>query len=152
MLVLAAYSIVEGDLAATLRFLLKPDPQYITARVALEALGLGFFSIGVGLGLMITYAAYGRADINLKEVAVVSVIADTGISFLAGLAVFPIVFARGLDPASGAGLVFITLPLAFAQMPRPQESQRPRCRQSSTETRARLCQETATQLIWLNSG
>jgi NSS family neurotransmitter:Na+ symporter len=66
---------------------------------------------------MITYAAYSGAGVNLKEIAVVSVLADTAISFLAGLAVFPIVFAYGLDPASGPGLVFITLPLAFAQMP-----------------------------------
>jgi len=117
MLVLATYSIIEGDLGATLRFLLKLDPQHLTARAALEALGLGFFSIGVGLGLMITYAAYCGPDINLKQVAVVSVVADTGISFLAGLAVFPIVFAHGLDPASGPGLVFVTLPLAFARMP-----------------------------------
>jgi NSS family neurotransmitter:Na+ symporter len=117
MIGLACYSVVVGDLAATLRFLLKLDPQHLTGRAAIEALGLGFFSIGVGLGLMITYAAYGGADINLKEVAVVSVIADTAISFLAGFAVFPIVFAHGLDPASGPGLVFVTLPLAFAQMP-----------------------------------
>jgi NSS family neurotransmitter:Na+ symporter len=117
MLVLAGYSAVEGDLAAALRFLLNVDPQYLTAHTALEALGLGFFSIGVGLGLMITYAAYGGADIDLRQVAVVSVVADTVISFLAGLAVFPIVFAHGLDPASGPGLVFVTLPLAFAQMP-----------------------------------
>src|SRR5262249_54802459 len=80
-------------------------------------LGLGFFSIGVGMGLMITYAAYCGTDINLKQVAVASVVADTGISFLAGLTVFPVVFAHGLDPASGPGLVFVTLPLAFAQMP-----------------------------------
>jgi NSS family neurotransmitter:Na+ symporter len=117
MLALATYSIVEGDLAATLRFLLKLDPQHLTARAALEALGLGFFSIGVGLGLMITYAAYGGPEISLKQVAIVSVVADTAISFLAGLAVFPIVFAHGLDPASGPGLVFVTLPLAFARMP-----------------------------------
>jgi NSS family neurotransmitter:Na+ symporter len=116
MVGLAAYAIIEGDFAATLRFLLLPDPQHFTARAALEALGLGFFSIGVGLGLMITYAAYSGAEINLVEVAVVSVIADTGISFLAGFAVFPIVFEHGLDPASGPGLVFVTLPLAFAQM------------------------------------
>ena len=66
---------------------------------------------------MITYAAYSGAGVNLKEIAVVSVLADTAISLLAGLAVFPIVFAYGLDPASGPGLVFVTLPLAFAQMP-----------------------------------
>jgi NSS family neurotransmitter:Na+ symporter len=117
MLLLAIYSILEGNLAAALRFLLKLDLQRISPRAGLEALGLGFFSIGVGLGLMITYAAYSGAHVNLKEIAIVSVLADTAISFLAGLAVFPIVFAYGLDPASGPGLVFITLPLAFAQMP-----------------------------------
>jgi NSS family neurotransmitter:Na+ symporter len=117
MLVLAGYGAVEGDLAAALRFLLKLDPAHITLRTALEALGLGFFSIGVGVGLMITYGAYGGADVDLKQVTIVSVAADTAISLLAGLAVFPIVFAHGLDPASGPGLVFVTLPLAFAQMP-----------------------------------
>jgi NSS family neurotransmitter:Na+ symporter len=117
MLVLAAYAIVEGDLVATLRFLFKVDPQRVTARTALEALGLGFFSLGVGLGLMITYAAYGGPAIDLRQVVIVSVGADTAISLLAGFAVFPIVFANGLDPASGAGLVFVTLPLAFARMP-----------------------------------
>jgi NSS family neurotransmitter:Na+ symporter len=117
LLLLAIYSILEGNMAAALRFLLNLDLQRINPRTALEALGLGFFSIGVGLGLMITYAAYSGAGVNLKEIAVVSVLADTAISLLAGLAVFPIVFAYGLDPASGPGLVFITLPLAFAQMP-----------------------------------
>ncbi|KAA0238863.1 MAG: hypothetical protein EDM74_05635 [Armatimonadetes bacterium] len=77
MLALAAYSIVEGDLAATLRFLLEPDLSHLSARTALEALGLGFFSIGVGLGLMITYAAYSGAAIDLKQVAVASVVAWT---------------------------------------------------------------------------
>jgi NSS family neurotransmitter:Na+ symporter len=117
MVLLAAYSVVEGDALAALRFLLRLDLHKIGPQAALEALGLGFFSIGVGLGLMITYAAYSDVGVNLKEIAVVSVLADTGISLLAGLAVFPIVFAYGLDPASGPGLVFVTLPLAFAQMP-----------------------------------
>ena len=117
MVALAGYGVIEGDLQATLRFLLQVDVQHLTARTALEALGLGFFSIGVGVGLMITYGAYGSGEVDLKQVAIVSVIADTAISLLAGLAVFPIVFAHGLDPASGPGLVFVTLPLAFAQMP-----------------------------------
>jgi NSS family neurotransmitter:Na+ symporter len=117
MLLLALYGIVEGDAAATLRFLFRLDPRHLTAQAAIEALGLGFFSIGVGMSLMITYAAYAPAGISLKQVAVVSAVADTAISFLAGFAVFPIVFSHGLDPASGAGLVFVTLPLAFADMP-----------------------------------
>lgn len=117
MLALATYAIIEGDTPSALRFLFKLHPADLTARAALEALGLGFFSIGVGLGLMITYAAYSAPEIDLKQVAIVSVIADSAISLLAGLIVFPIVFAHGLDPASGAGLVFVTLPLAFAQLP-----------------------------------
>jgi NSS family neurotransmitter:Na+ symporter len=117
MILLAGYSILEGDLTATLRFLFKLDTAQLTAAVALDALGLGFFSIGVGLGLLITFAAYAGADIHLGEVAIVSTLADTAISFLAGFAVFPIVFAHGLDPAAGPGLVFVTLPLAFADLP-----------------------------------
>lgn len=117
LLGLAVYSLAAGDLPKTIRFLFELDPRHLTAQTALEALGLGFFSIGVGLGLMITYAAYAGADIDLGQVAIVSALADTAISFLAGFAVFPIVFAHGLDPASGPGLVFVTLPLAFAGMP-----------------------------------
>lgn len=117
MLGLAGWAMLQGDVRATIEFLFRLDTSYLNAGTALEALGLGFFSIGVGLGLMITYAAYSGAEISLTEVAVVSVVADTAISFLAGFAVFPIVFAYGLDPASGPGLVFVTLPLAFAQMP-----------------------------------
>jgi len=117
MLGLALYSVIHGDLAATLRFLFKLDLSAFSARAALEALGLGFFSIGVGFGLMITYAAYARADIDLRQAALWSVGADTAISLVAGFAVFPLVFANGLDPAGGPGLVFVTLPLAFARMP-----------------------------------
>jgi NSS family neurotransmitter:Na+ symporter len=117
MLVLAAYAAVQGDMPATLRFLFSLDTVQLNARAALEALGLGFFSIGVGMGLMITYAAYAKADIDLRQAAIWSMGADTAISLLAGLAVFPLVFAHGLDPAGGPGLVFVTLPLAFAGMP-----------------------------------
>jgi neurotransmitter:Na+ symporter, NSS family len=114
---LALYSALHGDLAATLRFLFRPDPASFTARAALEALGLGFFSIGVGFGLMITYAAYAGREIDLRQAALAAVGIDTAISLAAGLAVFPLVFANGLDPGAGPGLVFVTLPIAFARMP-----------------------------------
>jgi NSS family neurotransmitter:Na+ symporter len=114
---LAAYSSLQGDLATTLRFLFAFDLTSITPKIALEALGLGFFSIGVGFAVMITYAAYAGRDIDLVRVAVLTVASDTAISLLAGFAVFPIVFAEHLDPASGPGLVFITLPVAFAHIP-----------------------------------
>jgi NSS family neurotransmitter:Na+ symporter len=117
MLALAAYSAVYGDLGATLRFLFRLEASGFTARAALEALGLGFFSIGVGFGLMITYAAYAGKAIDLRQAAAWSIAADTAISLLAGFAVFPLVFANALDPASGPGLVFVTLPIAFSRMP-----------------------------------
>jgi neurotransmitter:Na+ symporter, NSS family len=114
---LALYSMVAGDLGKSLRFLFALDISHMTPKVALEALGLGFFSIGVGLAVMITYAAHAQRDIDLREVAIVTIVGDTAISFAAGLAVFPIVFANDLDPSSGPGLVFVTLPLAFSHMP-----------------------------------
>jgi neurotransmitter:Na+ symporter, NSS family len=117
IVVLSLYSMIEGDVGASLRFLFALDVKHMTAKVALEALGLGFFSIGVGLAVMVTYAAYAGPDISLRQVAVVTLLGDTAISIIAGLAVFPIVFANQLDPSSGPGLVFVTLPLAFARMP-----------------------------------
>jgi neurotransmitter:Na+ symporter, NSS family len=117
MVALAAYSIAYGDVRATLRFLFRLDAAGFTARAALEALGLGFFSIGVGFGVMITYAAHAGRSIDLRQAALWSIGADTAISLLAGFAVFPAVFANALDPASGPGLMFVTLPAAFARMP-----------------------------------
>lgn len=114
---LAAYSAWYGDAAAAARFLFRFDADRVSTRTALEAVGLGFFSIGVGLSVLITYAAYARPELRLREVAIVTLLSDTAISILAGLAVFPIVFAERLDPASGPGLMFVTLPLAFARMP-----------------------------------
>lgn len=114
---LALYSAANGDLRSTFTFLFTLDLERFTAHAALDALGLGFFSIGVGFGLMITYAAYAGPKIALCQAALVTVLVDTAISLAAGLAVFPLVFANGLDPASGAGLVFVTLPLAFVRMP-----------------------------------
>ena len=117
VVVLASYSTIQGDTSAALRFLFAFDVERLSPRVALEALGLGFFSIGVGLAVMITYAAYAATEFDLRSVAIVTLLSDTAISFLAGMAVFPIVFAERLDPASGPGLMFVTLPLAFARMP-----------------------------------
>jgi len=114
---LGLFSMTQGDVAATLRFLFRLDPAHLTLRAALDALGLGFFSIGVGLCLMITYAAYAGRQVNLRKVAIITIFGDTAVSITAGFAIFPIVFAEGLDPASGPGLMFVTLPLAFARIP-----------------------------------
>jgi len=114
---LAVYSAIEGDLAGALRFLFAYDASHMTPLVALNALGLGFFSIGVGLCIMITYAAYAGRQVDLREVAVMTIVSDTAISFVAGFAIFPLVFAENLNPSGGPGLVFTTLTIAFGRMP-----------------------------------
>ena len=91
---LAVYSAIEGDLVGALRFLFVFDAARMTPQGALEALGLRFFSIGVGLCIMITYAAYAGTHVDLGEVAVVTIVSDTAISFMAGFAIFPLVFAK----------------------------------------------------------
>lgn len=117
LVALTIYSLRNGAAGETFRFLFVPDFDDLTGRGILDALGLGFFSIGVGLGIVITYASYSPPEAELRSVAVWSVTADTAVSILAGLAVFPIVFANDLDAASGPGLVFESLPIAFATMP-----------------------------------
>lgn len=117
MLALTGYALVEGDVARTLGFLFLPHWEAISPRAALDALGLGFFSIGVGMGVMITYAAYAERRFDLTRAAFTTLAGDTVISLMAGLAIFPIVFAEGLDPAGGANLMFLTLPIAFGDLP-----------------------------------
>ncbi|HRE60559.1 MAG TPA: sodium-dependent transporter [Micropepsaceae bacterium] len=113
---LVVYAVSTGDAAATFDFFFAPDFSKVTWEVALDAIGLGFFSIGVGIGVMITYAAYADRAISLTQAAIWTILADTFASFLAAFAIFPIVFGFGLDPAGGAGLMFTTLPAAFGQM------------------------------------
>ena len=100
---LAVYSAIEGDLVGALRFLFVFDATRMTPQVALEALGLGFFSIGVGLCIMITYAAYAGTHVDLREVAVMTIVSDTAISFMAGFAIFPLVFAEKSESVRRAG-------------------------------------------------
>lgn len=117
MAALVIYALIEGDVAQALSFLFLPHWEAISPRAALDALGLGFFSIGVGMGVMITYAAYAGAAFDLTRAAVATLAGDTAISLMAGIAIFPIVFAEGLDPAGGASLMFLSLPIAFGALP-----------------------------------
>jgi NSS family neurotransmitter:Na+ symporter len=117
MILLVVYAAIEGDWRRSVAFLFELHPDDLSPRIALEALGLGFFSIGVGLGLMITYAAYAGPQFQLGRTALVVIAGDTAISVLAGLAIFPLVFRYDLDPAGGAALMFLTLPIAFGRLP-----------------------------------
>ena len=106
----------NGGTAEALRFLYTPDFGAITPQVASAALGQAFFSVGIGSAIMITYGSYIPRGISLPKSALVVGLIDTAVALIAGLAIFPIVFAFGLEPSAGASLFFITLPNAFNAM------------------------------------
>ena len=117
MVALVIFSGVVGDFAGAVEFMFSADFSKITPEVVLAAIGQAFFSVGVGVAIMLTYGSYLNRDVNLPQSAVVISLADTGIAILAGLLIFPIVFQFNLEPGAGPGLVFVTLPIAFGQMP-----------------------------------
>jgi len=114
---LSVYNYFAGGFMETLQWLFTPDFSKVTGATFLAAVGQAFFSIGVGMGGMMTYGAYLPRDFSVARGAGTIVMADTAIALLAGFVVFPAVFHFGLDMASGPGLIFQTLPVAFAQMP-----------------------------------
>ena len=83
----------------------------------LAAFGQAFFSLGIGVGVMLTYGAYMPRTSHVLRSAAIIAFSDGLASMLAGLAIFPIVFQYGLSPAEGPGLIFMTLPIAFSEMP-----------------------------------
>ena len=117
LLVMIGYAAVAGDFGAGVEFLFNTDFSKINAETVLVAIGQAFFSIGVAMGLMLVYGAYVPERISLTRSATIIALADTLVAVLAGLMIFPLVFANGLDPADGPGLIFRTLPTAFAGMP-----------------------------------
>lgn len=107
---------LEGAKAG-LDFLFKPDFSKLTGDGILSALGHAFFTLSLGMGTLITYGSYIRKDNNLVNTVISVTLADTVIAILAGVAIFPAVFAFGIAPTEGPGLIFITLPNVFHQMP-----------------------------------
>jgi NSS family neurotransmitter:Na+ symporter len=114
---LAIYNYFAGGFAEAVTWLFTPDFSKISATTVLAAVSQAFFSIGVAMGGMMTYGAYLPRSISITRSVIIVVVADTFVALLAGLVIFPAVFHNGLDPAEGAGLIFHTLPVAFAQMP-----------------------------------
>jgi NSS family neurotransmitter:Na+ symporter len=88
----------------------------LNGKVILLAVGQAFFSIGVAMGLMMGYGAYLGRNISIARSAVIISGMDTLVALIAGMAIFPIVFAHGLDPADGPGLIFVSLPIAFGNV------------------------------------
>ena len=96
---------------------LKPDFSKITGSTLVAAVGQAFFSLSLGSGSMVTYASYLKKDENIPQAAFATMIADTLVALLAGLVILPAVFAFGVSPGEGPGLIFVTLPGIFGQMP-----------------------------------
>jgi NSS family neurotransmitter:Na+ symporter len=117
LVAMVIYSAFVGDFAAAFQFLFRPDFSKINSQVVLAAFGTAFFSVSVGITNMMAYGSYIEKTTNLPESATLIVIADTTVALLAGLAIFPIVFMAGIEPAGGGGLAFISLPVAFGQIP-----------------------------------
>ena len=117
MFVLLGYAITSGYFGQGVAFLFSPDWSKLTWDAVLEAMGQAFFTLSIGMGAVMAYGAYLPEETSIPGSATAVALADTSIALLAGLVIFPIVFANGMDPGAGPGLVFITLPLAFGQMP-----------------------------------
>ena len=117
LLLMIGYAAVEGDFGAAVSFLFSTDFSKIDSATVLVAIGQAFFSISVAMGLLMTYGSYVPKNVSLTKSALIIAGADTLVAVLAGLMIFPLVFGNDLDPGSGPGLIFQTLPTAFADMP-----------------------------------
>ena len=116
LVVLVVYASTTGYFAAGLAFLFTPDFSKLTWNGVMIAMGHAFFTLSLGMGAIMMYGSYLPNGISIAKTTLVIASADTLVSLMAGMAIFPIVFAHGLEPTSGAGLIFKTLPIAFGQM------------------------------------
>jgi NSS family neurotransmitter:Na+ symporter len=116
LVALLFYSMKEGDFSGAMRFMFSPKWEALTIDGVMIALGHAFFTLSVGMGAVMAYGAYLPEDASIGSTSIAVVLADTTIAILSGLVIFPIVFANGLDPGAGPGLIFTTLPVAFGSM------------------------------------
>ena len=113
---MAVFSLSLPGAGEGVRYLIRPDFSKLTASAVAAAVGQGFFSLSLGMGIVITYSSYVKPSENLVASGTGTAIADLLFALLAGFAVMPAVFAAGIEPAAGPGLVFETLPYIFAKM------------------------------------
>jgi NSS family neurotransmitter:Na+ symporter len=116
LMVLVGYAMTTGAYEEGLDFLFKPDFSKITGDAVLIAMGHAFFTLSLGMGAIMVYGAYLPKNVSIAQTSFLIAGADTVVALLAGIAIFPIVFANQLEPGSGPGLIFQTLPIAFGNM------------------------------------
>lgn len=113
---LIIYGVTLPNALQGVKFYLLPDFSLINIRTIYAAMGQAFFSLSLGLGGLITYGSYIKKHDNLIVSALLVVVADTAVAFLAGFMIFPLVFSQGFSPSEGPGLVFVALPGIFQSM------------------------------------
>ena len=116
MIFMVIYSMINGDFTKALSFLFAPDFSDVTSDTLLQAMGQAFFSLSLGMGSIMAYGAYMPKDQQVVSSSFTVASLDTLIAMLAGLAIFPIIFAFNLESNSGPGLVFVSMLSAFNQM------------------------------------
>jgi NSS family neurotransmitter:Na+ symporter len=116
LLVLDGYAWHSGGFERGLEFLLRPDFSRLSANGVLIAMGHAFFTLSLGMGAIMVYGSYLPDNASIARASIAVSVMDTVIALLAGLAIFPLVFANGLEPSSGPGLIFLSLPIAFGHM------------------------------------
>ncbi len=117
VLAIAIYAVTLPGAKAGLEYLFNPDFSKIDGKAIAAALGQAFFSLSIGFGTIMTYASYVDKKENIMFESTATAVADLIFALIAGIAIMPAVFAFGLNPQSGPGLVFETLPFVFGQMP-----------------------------------
>jgi NSS family neurotransmitter:Na+ symporter len=117
LLLLDGYALSSDGFGQGLRFLFQPDFSKLSGEGVLTAMGQAFFSLGLGMGSIMVYGSYLPSRISIPRASLAVAAADTVVALLAGIAIFPIVFANHMEPTMGPGLIFETLPIAFGQMP-----------------------------------
>lgn len=116
LLIMVGYAISTGYFMQGVKFLFAVDFAKLTPEAVLTALGHAFFTLSLGMGAIMVYGSYMPKDASIAKTTFVIAILDTVVALLAGLAIFPLVFANGLEAGAGPGLVFVTLPIAFGEM------------------------------------
>lgn len=117
LIVLAIYAATTDGFGVALAWLFAPDPSAITVPVVLNAMGHAFFTLAVGACALMAYGAYMPDHQSLPRAVAAVAVLDVAVALLAGIAIFSVVFSQGMDPGEGPGLMFVTLPIAFAELP-----------------------------------
>jgi NSS family neurotransmitter:Na+ symporter len=117
LILLVVVSVNLPDANKGLEYMFKPDFSKLNSHMVLAALGQAFFTLSIGMGALLTYGSYIKEDKNLVKSVYTIILSDTTFAILAGIMIFPAVFSFGMEPNSGAGLVFVTLPKIFSQIP-----------------------------------